>query len=155
MQFCLMKKLDFPNFKFRIKNKENTDYIFDIVRKKWFVLTSEEWVRQHCIHFLVYIKYYPISLINVEKKVLINNLTKRYDIIAYSRTGKVLLIVECKGSNIKISQKTFDQIARYNLVLKSTYLMISNGLSNYFCKVNYKHNNYTFLDNLPEYKSIN
>ena len=150
-----MEKLSFPDFMIRIKNKENKHFIFDIIRKKWFLLTQEEWVRQHCIHFLIFFKKYPKSLINVEKKLLVNGLPKRYDIIVYSKKGNVILLVECKAPNIKISQDVFDQIAKYNLSIKSKYLMVSNGLSHYFCEVNYESNDYYFLADIPDFKTFN
>ena len=150
-----MEKLSFPDFRIRFKNKENKHFIFDIIRKKWFLLTREEWVRQHCIHFLIFLKKYPKSLINVEKKLLVNGLSKRYDIIVYSKEGDVILLVECKAPNISISQDVFDQIAKYNLSVRSKYLMISNGLSHCFCKVNYESNDYYFLADIPDFKSFN
>ena len=147
-----MKNLNFSVFKMRVKNKENMNFIFDIIRKKWFLLTKEECVRQHCIHFIVYNKEYPISLINVEKKILVNGLTKRYDIVVYSKNEEVIILVECKGYNINIDQDVFDQISKYNLELKSKYLMVSNGLSHFFYTVNYKLNKYTFIKDLPFHK---
>lgn len=148
-----MEKLNFPEFGIRLKNKENKCLIFDIIRKNWFLLTPEEWVRQHCIHYLIFIKHYPKSLINVEKKILVNGVPKRYDIIIFSKNGEVLLIVECKEPRIKISQSVFDQISKYNLTLKSKYLMVSNGLTHYFCSVDYLNNNCFFLTEIPKFKN--
>ena len=91
----------------------------------------------------------------VEKKLLVNGLPKRYDIIVYSKKGNVILLVECKAPNIKISQDVFDQIAKYNLSIKSKYLMVSNGLSHYFCEVNYESNDYYFLADIPDFKTFN
>tara|TARA_B100001057_G_scaffold501242_1_gene622378 strand:- start:6100 stop:6555 length:456 start_codon:yes stop_codon:yes gene_type:complete len=150
-----MKNLNFNEFKMNIKNKENKNFIFDIVRKKWFLLTKEEWVRQNCVHYLIHTKKYPISLISVEKKILINGLNKRYDIVVYSKYGEALILVECKSYDIKLSQNIFDQIARYNLKLKSKFLMITNGLSHYFYTINYELKNYSFIIDLPEYKKEN
>lgn len=149
-----MEKLNFPDYSIRFKNRENKDFVFDIIRKKWFLLTPEEWVRQHCIHFLIFNKNYPKSLINVEKKILVNKTPKRYDIVVYSKHGDAIILVECKASNINISQNVFDQIAKYNLSLKSKYLMVSNGMSHYFCEVNYESNNYYFLADIPNFKSF-
>lgn len=148
-----MEKLNFPEFGIRLKNKENKCLIFDIIRKNWFLLTPEEWVRQNCIHYLIFIKHYPKSLINVEKKILVNGVPKRYDIIIFSKNGEVLLIVECKEPRIKISQSVFDQISKYNLTLKSKYLMVSNGLTHYFCSVDYLNNDYFFLTEIPKFKN--
>ena len=147
-----MKDLNFSKFKMRIKNKENLYFIFDIIRKNWYLLTKEEWVRQHCIHFLIFTKKYPKSLVNVEKKILINGVRKRYDIVVYSKQKDVIILVECKAYNVNINQDVFDQIAKYNLELKSRYLMISNGLSHFYYTINYELNEYLFMKDLPRYK---
>ena len=148
-----MKDLNFSKFKMRIKNKENLYFIFDIIRKNWYLLTKEEWVRQHCIHFLIFTKKYPKSLVNVEKKILINGVRKRYDIVVYSKQKDVIILVECKAYNVNINQDVFDQIAKYNLELKSRYLMISNGLSHFYYTINYELNEYLFMKDLPTYKN--
>ncbi|MGC6421770.1 MAG: type I restriction enzyme HsdR N-terminal domain-containing protein [Flavobacteriaceae bacterium] len=148
-----MVPLNFPAFKFDIKNRENKPYIFDRIRKKWVVLQAEEWVRQHCIKYLIETKAYPISMLNVEKKIALNGLTRRYDIIVYLNTGKPFLLVECKAPNIIITQSSFDQIARYNYVLNSRFLMVSNGLDHYFCKMDTRQQQYTFLKELPPYST--
>ena len=147
-----MKKLNFSKFKMRIKIKKNLYFIFDIIRKNWYLLTKEEWVRQHCIHFLIHTKKYPKSLVNVEKKFIINGVSKRYDIIVYSTQKDVIILVECKAYNINLNQDVFDQIAKYNLRLKSRYLMISNGLSHFYYTINYESNEYLFMKDLPTYK---
>ena len=105
-----MLQLNFPNYTFKIKNIENEDYIFDEIRKKYIKLTKEEWVRQNCVNFLVKEKKFPQVLINVEKTLKINKLSKRYDIVVYNSDGSIKLLVECKSPEIKITQKTFDQI---------------------------------------------
>ena len=145
-----MKSLNFPVFKHRFKNSENKSYIFDIIRKKFIHLSSEEWVRQNTIHFFVYIKNYPISLINVEKKITVNNISKRFDIIIFNRNGLIEILVECKSSSVSINQKVFDQIALYNMSVNSRFLMLTNGLDHYFCFMNYKLKNYEFLKNIPK-----
>ncbi|EZH75971.1 restriction endonuclease subunit R [Aquimarina atlantica] len=147
-----MQKLNFPGYQFRFKNSENKVSIFDRIRKKFIILTPEEWVRQHTIHYLIEEKKYPESLINVEKLIQLNGLNKRYDIIIFNPDGSIFLIVECKSARIKITQKVFDQIARYNLALDSEYLMITNGLEHYYCQMNYTDQQYTFLKNIPDYK---
>ena len=146
-----MKNLNFPSYNFRIKNSENNTYIFDVIRKKFVVLQPEEWVRQNCIQFLINEKNFPVNLINVEKVVRINGLNKRYDIIAYNSDGSIFLIVECKAPEVKISQSAFDQIARYNLTLKASYLMVTNGLNHYFCTIEHNLGIYNFLKELPSY----
>ncbi len=127
--------------------------IFDVIRKKFVVLQPEEWVRQHCIHFLIEEKNYPISLINVEKELRVNGLRKRYDIVVFNSDGSIHLIVECKSYKIKIEQSTFDQIARYNLTLDASYLMVTNGINHYYCSMDMEEQRYQFLKDIPEYKS--
>jgi len=140
-----------PTYKFRIKSNENKLVIFDIIRKKYVVLTPEEWVRQHIVHYLIEEKKYPISLIAVEKKLTINNLTKRTDILVFNNKGLHEIIVECKAPKVKINQSSFDQIARYNLKLNANYLIVSNGLDHFFCSMDVKNECYIFLENIPTY----
>ena len=147
-----MENLNFKSYNLKFKNTENKQYVFDEIRKKYFLLTAEEWVRQNCVQFLIHEKKFPKTLISIEKKISINNLTKRYDIVVFNSYGQITLIVECKSPKVKISQNTFDQISRYNLAFKSQYLMITNGLRHYFCEVDYKNNKYSFLKELPNYK---
>ena len=146
-----MQELNFPTYSFRFKNTENKRLIFDDIRKKFVVLQPEEWVRQHCIQYLIQIKGYPKSLINVEKELKLNNLSKRYDIVIFNSDGSIHLIVECKSSKIKINQATFDQIARYNLALNATYLMLTNGINHYYCQIDFENKRYQFLKEIPEY----
>ena len=148
-----MQALNFPKYSFRFKNSENKVSIFDSIRKKFVVLQPEEWVRQHCIEFLINEKGYPISLINVEKELTINSLKKRYDIVIYNSDGTIHLIVECKAPKILINQKTFDQIARYNLELNATYLMVTNGLNHYYCQMDFELERYQFLKDIPNYRT--
>ena len=147
-----MQNLNFPKYKFRFKSNENKTLIFDIIRKKFVVLTPEEWVRQHTIHFLTSEKKYPISHINVEKQLQLNDTVKRYDIVVFNKDGTIKIIVECKAPSIKTNQQTFDQIARYNLVLKSETLMVTNGLEHFFCKMDFANKKYLFLKDLPNYQ---
>jgi len=146
-----LQELNFPKFSFRFKNKENKVYIFDTIRKKFVVLQPEEWVRQHCVQYLIKNKGYPKSLINVEKELIINKLKKRYDIVIFNTDGSILLIVECKSAKININQDTFDQIARYNLKLNATYLMVTNGLNHYYCQMDTDAERYQFLKDIPDY----
>lgn len=147
-----MQKLNFPTYSFRIKNSENKPFIFDPIRKKFVVLQPEEWVRQHCIQFLIQEKKYPKSLINVEKELTLNNLKKRYDIVIFKPNGNITLIVECKAPNVKIDQVTFDQIARYNLSLNSDFLMVTNGFEHYFCRMDFNEKQYVFLRTIPDFQ---
>ncbi len=146
-----MHPLNLPTYKFKIKSTKNKYVIFDIVRKKYVSLTPEEWVRQHLIHYLIEEKKYPISLIAIEKQLIINNLTKRTDILVFNSEGMPEIIVECKAPSVKITQHAFDQISRYNLKLNANYLMVSNGLEHFNCKMDTENETYVFLKSLPSY----
>ena len=146
-----MQKLNFPSYAFKLKSSENKTLIFDIVRKKYVILTPEEWVRQHVVHFLLKEKNYPISLIAVEKQLKINARVKRTDIIVYNKLGTPEVLIECKAPSVKITQTTFDQIARYNLTANSKYLMVTNGLAHYFCQIDSIRETYIFLEDIPSY----
>ena len=146
-----MVNLNLPKYSYKIKNKENKPYIFDIIRKKYIMLTPEEWVRQHFVNFLIGHKNYPKSHLAVEKQMKINNLVKRTDILVFDRTGSPHVIVECKAPNIKISQNSFDQIARYNLTLDAQFLIVTNGIEHFYCKIDHEKQAYEFLEDLPDY----
>lgn len=146
-----MQELNFPKFEYRFKSTENKVSIFDVIRKKFIILQPEEWVRQHCVHYLINVKNYPKSLINVEKELTINGLKKRYDIVVFNSDGSIYLIVECKSHSITINQDTFDQIARYNLALNAEYLMVTNGINHYYCQMDNASERYAFLKDIPEY----
>ncbi|MBS9773574.1 MAG: type I restriction enzyme HsdR N-terminal domain-containing protein [Tenacibaculum sp.] len=149
-----MQKLNLPTYKFNLKNSEKHTLIFDELRKKYIVLTPEEWVRQHFVKFLINEKKYPVSLIAIEKQIKINNLNKRTDILIFSKEGLPNIIVECKAPHIKITQDTFDQIARYNLKLKANYLIVTNGLQHYYCQLNANEQSYIFLKDIPSYNKL-
>ena len=146
-----MIDLCFPNYEFRIKNRHNKKYIFDLIRKKFILLTHEEWVRQNCIMFLINEQKITKVLINVEKKIKVNNLTKRYDIIVYKPNGSVFLLVECKSPKVNINQETFNQISIYNSEIIAQYLMLTNGLFNYYCSIDYSNQCYKFVKDFPKY----
>jgi len=136
------------NFFDYIKNKI---HIFDAIRKKFIVLQPEEWVRQNVVQFLLNDKKYPKSLINVEKQLTINSLKKRYDIVVFNPRGDITILVECKAPKIRITQQTFDQIASYNMQLKVEYLMVTNGLDHFYCKMDFTEEKYWFLDQIPDF----
>lgn len=147
-----MQKLNFPQYTFRFKNSENKIAAFDEIRKKFIILTPEEWVRLHTIQYLISELNYPKSLINVEKQIKLGKRIKRYDIVVYNSIGEIHIIVECKAPSIKITQDTFDQIARYNMSLDATYLMVTNGLDHYYCQLDYELEKYKFLESIPPYQ---
>ena len=131
-----MQHLNFQQYTFRFKNSENKVAIFDEIRKKFIILQPEEWVRQHCVQYLIQHKNYPKSLINVEKELILNDLKKRYDIVVFNPNGSIFLIVECKAPEIKINQSTFDQVAQYNLKLKKEKnVNVSGGRPTIYMKV--------------------
>ena len=144
-------KINLPNVVLKTKLVEGTTQVFDVVRKKYFKLTSEEWVRQHFIHYLNGSKNYPFGLMGVEKMIKYNALKKRADIVLYNTEGKLNVIVECKASNIKITQDAFDQIARYNFQLKVKYLVVTNGIQHFCCEMNYEKNEIIFLEEVPAF----
>jgi hypothetical protein len=146
-----MKALRLPPANFRVKSTEKGRFIFDPIRKKFVSLQPEEWVRQHIIHWLVDFKSVPINLINVEKKLVIAGTSKRYDIVIFKPDGSIHTIIECKAPKIKIDQTVFDQIARYNLIAKASFLMVSNGMEHYFCTMDYENQRYNFIADLPKY----
>lgn len=146
-----MQKLNFPSYQFRFKNSENKTAVFDEIRKKFVILTPEEWVRIHTVQFLIQEKHFPKSYINVEKELKLGELVKRYDVVVHNKTGKIHLIVECKAPSVKISQHTFDQIARYNQTLDATYLMVTNGKEHYYCQMDYEGGKYLFLRDIPSF----
>jgi len=149
-----MKQLNFPGYEFRFKNSENRLHIFDPVRKKFVVLQPEEWVRQHVLQFLMQEKKYPRSHLNVEKQLLVNQLKRRYDIVVFRTDGSIAILVECKAPEQAVTQEVFNQIARYNLPLKADYLMVTNGLDHYYCRMDYQAQRYEFLKELPSYSLI-
>ena len=146
-----MQALNFSAYDFRFKNSENKVHIFDVIRKKFVILQPEEWVRQHVVHFLISDKKYPKSLINVEKQLTVNATKKRYDVVVFRSDGSIVLLVECKAPTITINQNVFDQIARYNMLLNASYLMVTNGLQHYYCEIDYTAEKYRFLETIPDF----
>ena len=145
-----MKKLNLPDFDYEVRSIENRTEIFDNFRKKYVVLTPEEWVRQHLLHFLVTEKKYVASRIAVETGLKYNRLQKRADILYYNSQQQPHLLVECKAPNVKITQAVFEQIALYNMRFKFKYLMVSNGIEHYCCEMNYDTDSFFFLKDIPE-----
>ena len=134
-----------------MKSEGEKTYIFDVVRKKYLLLTPEEWVRQNFIHYLNKEKKYPLGLMGVEQMVKYNSLKTRADIVMYNTEGKANIIVECKAPDVKITQDTFNQIAKYNSQLKVKYLLVTNGINHYCCEMNYEKNEIVFLEEVPNY----
>ena len=146
-----MDTLNFPIYAFKVKESGNQKQIFDNIRKKYVALTPEEWVRQHMISYLIKEKKYPESLFAVETGLKYNELKKRTDVVVHNRYGQPLLLVECKAPGVTINEQPFNQIACYNKELQGEYLIVTNGMSHYCCKVDYSNGKLEFLDQIPEY----
>jgi len=143
--------LSLPIYKLKLKTVEEKIHIFDEVRKKYLLLTPEEWVRQNFIHYLNKEKKYPFGLMGVEQMVKYNSLKTRADIVIYNLEGKPNVIVECKAPEVKITQDTFYQIAKYNSQLKVKYLIVTNGMKHFCCQMDYENNKIIFLEDVPAY----
>ncbi|MDR0691754.1 MAG: type I restriction enzyme HsdR N-terminal domain-containing protein [Prevotellaceae bacterium] len=139
----------------RLRNAEKGREIFDPVRKKYVALTPEEWVRQQLVHFLINEQQVPVSLIGVEVVIPVNRRNLRADVIVYARSGQPLLLAECKAGDVKITSKTFMQIAGYNLTWRVPWLVVSNGVQLYCCMFNVATGQYDFVDKVPAYGEMN
>lgn len=146
-----MLSLNLPAFETKIALRNEKSVIFDIIRKRYVALTPEEWVRQHFVHFLIIHKGYPVALMGNEILLNLNGTKKRCDTILYRRDLTAQMIIEYKAPHIEITQAVFDQITRYNMVLKVDYLVVSNGMQHYCCRMNYTNQSYTFLEDIPDY----
>lgn len=146
-----MLDLNLPKYDFKVKIDNGKKQIFDSVRKRFVVLTPEEWVRQHFIQFLHRQKGFPLSLMGVEFSLQYNGMQKRADIICFKTDGKPFLLVECKSFRVSIQQKVFDQIARYNFDLQVPYLVVTNGIDHFCCTLNEQKKTYEFIEEIPSF----
>ena len=149
-----MIQLTLPPYQIRVKETHGRKQIFDILRRKYVALTPEEWVRQHFIHYLVEHKNYPSSLLANEVSLQIGEKRMRADSVLYDNQLHPRMIIEYKAPNITLTQKVFDQIAVYNLLLHVDYLIVSNGMTTYICKMDYEKQTYKFLEAIPNYENI-
>lgn len=149
-----MTRLNLPPFEIKLRGTKAQPQIFDILRKKYIALTPEEWVRQHFVHFLVEHKDYPAALMANEIQLKVGEKTLRADSVLYSRDLKPRMIIEYKAPHIPITQKVFDQISIYNMLLHVDYLVVSNGLQHYICKMDYNDKKYLFLEDIPDYEEL-
>lgn len=147
-------QLNLPPCKLNIRRTSTGDKIYDMLRKRFVALTPEEWVRQHFTSYLITHKGYPASLMANEVSLTLNGTSRRSDTVVFDRKGDPLVIIEYKASSVEISQKTFDQIVRYNMVLRAGYLIVSNGISHYCCHIDYDSHSYKFLPEIPDYNNI-
>ena len=149
-----MYSLNLPSYDTKIRKRGSIVEIYDTLRHKYVTLTPEEWVRQHFVNWLVSDKNYPSTLMANETSIKLNSMSRRCDTVVYNQHLEPLMIIEYKESNIPISQKVFDQIVRYNTVLKVKYIVVSNGINHFCCKMDYDRQSYDFLTDLPEYVDL-
>lgn len=149
-----MPQLNLPTAPLRLKQEGAKTCVFDILRRRWIQLTPEEWVRQHFVHFLLAQRGYPQGLLANEVSLSLNQTKKRCDTVLYDNLARPRMIVEYKAPNIAISQRTFDQISRYNIVLRVPYLIVSNGLRHFCCRIDYERGTYGFLPDIPAYNEL-
>ena len=149
-----MFRLNLPQYEIKISEKDGKRMIFDFLRRKYVALTPEEWVRQHFVHFLIEHKGYPKGLIGNEIELQIGAKRLRCDSILYNKMTQPQMIIEYKAPTIPIQQKVFQQITTYNLLLKVDYLIVSNGIQHYCCKMDYDNQKCLFLEGIPEYEKL-
>ena len=149
-----MESLNLPTYFFSIKEDKGKKYIFDEIRRRFVSLSPEEWVRQHIIKFLAQEKHYPKQLISIEKGFHHSRLSRRYDLLIYERSGAPLMIVECKAPAVEISQKVFDQVTRYNEWYNAPYLLVTNGMKHFCCRIDMLKKTYEFLMDIPEFDDL-
>ena len=149
-----MFRLNLPQYEIKISEKDGKRMIFDFLRRKYVALTPEEWVRQHFVHFLIEHKGYPKGLIGNEIELQIGAKRLRCDSILYNKMAQPQMIIEYKSPTIPIQQKVFQQISTYNLLLKVDYLIVSNGIQHYCCKMDYDNQKCLFLEGIPEYEKL-
>ena len=149
-----MLSLNLPPFDIKLQQRDGKSFIFDPLRKKYIALTPEEWVRQHFVHFLTDFKGYPKGLLANEVQLNLNGTKKRCDTVLFNKDLSARMIVEYKAPHVEITQAVFDQITRYNMVLKVEYLIVSNGLRHYCCRIDYNTMQYTFLPDIPAYTEL-
>ena len=149
-----MQQLNLPLYEIKIRETDGRRTILDILRRKYVALTPEEWVRQHFVHFLIEQKGYPATLLANEVQLNVGNKLLRADSVLYGSDLHPRMIIEYKAPTVSITQKVFDQISVYNMLLKVDYLVVSNGINHYVCKMNYENQKYFFLREIPEYKDL-
>ncbi len=150
----LLLPLNLPPYPFKISDLKGQLTLFDVIRKKNIVITPEEWVRQHFVQYLINQKNYPKTLIKLEGGHKLHGMAKRSDIVVYNSSGRKILLVECKAPSVVADQKTFDQVARYNMVHKVELLAVTNGLQHYYCRIDFNKQDYEFIKELPDYKEL-
>lgn len=143
--------LNLPGYEFKIREANENRQIYDVVRKKYVMLTPEEWVRQNFIAYLSSEKKYPLSLMAVEKKLMVNKMPQRFDLLVFDRKGKPLLVAEFKAPSVRITQEAFSQVVRYNSQLRVPLVLVSNGLTHFICQIEYASGTVVYLNQIPEF----
>lgn len=149
-----MSTLNLPPFDVKTRREGERTLILDTLRRKYVTLTPEEWVRQHFTHFLTDHKGYPPTLLQNEVELTCGGKKLRCDSILYNNDGTARMILEYKAPSVAITQKVFNQITAYNILLKVSYLVVSNGLQHYCCKIDYVNGTSTFLKDIPSYDEL-
>lgn len=149
-----MTPLQLPPYQIRLGGTRQKPTIFDMLRKKYVSLTPEEWVRQHFVHYLVEHKGYPAALMANEVRLPIGEKILRADTVLYNRELQPKMIIEYKAPHIAITQKVFEQIATYNMLLPADYLVVTNGLTHYFCRLKNSSKKYLYSEIIPNYEDI-
>ncbi len=149
-----MRKLNLPAYEFRYRTEGEMTLVLDVYRKRFVKLTPEEEVRQRFARYLVEEKGFPASLIMTEYSLKLNKLSRRCDILVHKPAGHPVLLVECKAPEVRISQASFDQVARYNLAFRVSYLIVTNGLKHYCCQVDFNTEKISFLSEIPAYEAL-
>jgi hypothetical protein len=147
-----MNRLNLPAYDHKLKKEGGKVLILDLIRRKYVVLTPEEWVRQHFVHYLVNEFKYPKSLFRVESGLKYNHMSKRSDIVIHNRQGQPWMLVECKSPDIKLTQKAFNQIAVYNMTIGARYLAVTNGMAHYCCEAKTVEQEAVFLNEFPSFE---
>ena len=149
-----MYQLNLPTYDLRLRRTGNRDMIFDVLRRKYVALTPEEWVRQHFVHYLIEHKGYPTALLANEIELRIGGKHLRADTLLYNKELRPHMLIEYKSPTIALTQKVFDQISAYNLLLHADYLIVSNGMQHICCRMDYEQNTYHFLEEIPDYSEL-
>jgi len=144
-----MVALNLPTYTYTLKREGDKVYILDLLRKKYLLLTPEEWVRQHFVHHLINDRHYPRALIKMEGGLKFNSLSKRSDIVIFSREGKPWMLVECKAPDYKLRQTTIEQASTYNHTLRASFIVITNGMSHICCEVDWTNGTSRQIMDLP------
>lgn len=147
-----MKKLNLPAFDYKLKEQDKRLYIFDPVRRKYLILTPEEWVRQHLLHYLTEHLGYPRGLLTTETGLRYNGMQRRSDLLVRDVQGQAYLLAECKAPEVGLTNDVFRQISVYNQTLRAPLLLVSNGLQHFCCKFNGDLNKWEFLPQIPAWQ---